>query len=409
MELPHAFWEVSASCRAEEEEELGSRLEDLFCEDGSWAPAVGCISHHEAMELLQLRQHSGVSSSPSSSAAPAPVMCTGVSLDLGKSEAAVWVTAQGISLEENAAMLVATWEELQEIVQRAEKGEFGCYALYTDGTKPWRISSVSLRTGRKASLHSMPNVRGPPTVILGNFPMHRLVGGSNSRMTIGPVEDTRRKLDALKMKRVYGRVFDTTTGLGYTAIAASKCKGVSEVITCEVDGSSLEMCRYNPWSSELFEDQSIRLVRGDVCEVVKTLPDHSFAAVIHDPPVMSLSKGSCVYGVPFYSELYRVLRWRGRLFHFVGNPSNKATRRLYTAIIQRLESVGFQKVTIINSAYGIVAEKGQDRKSSKRFLQQNNQKKDRRSRRRKKRGPFEGMNGYDDDLPPEDGTPGFFV
>ena len=402
MELPPAFWEVAPDCRIEEEEETGSHLEDVL--DEEWAPAVGCISHHEALELLQLRQHT----SEASSSSHPPVMCTGVSLDLGKSESAVWVTPQGISLEEDPTLMVATWEELQEIVQRSEEGELGCYALYTDGTKPWRVSSISLRTGRKAHLHPVANVRGPPTVVLGSFTMHRLVGGKSGKV-IGPVEDTRRKLDALKMKRcVYGRVFDTTTGLGYTAIAASKCVGVTEVITCEVDGSSLEMCRYNPWSSELFEDESIRLVRGDVCEVVKTLPDHAFAAVIHDPPAMSLSKGSCVYGVPFYAELYRVLRWRGKLFHYVGNPSNKVTRRLYTSIIQRLESVGFKQVTIVASAYGIVAEKGQDRVSSKRLMQTNS-KKDKR--RRKKKG-FQNMHHYqrfDDEGPPDDGIPEKYV
>jgi hypothetical protein len=35
--------------------------------------------------------------------------------------------------------------------------------------------------------------------------MHRL-GGPDPYRAIGPAEDTRRKLDALKMKNVYGKV-----------------------------------------------------------------------------------------------------------------------------------------------------------------------------------------------------------
>jgi hypothetical protein len=67
------------------------------------------------------------------------------------------------------------------------------------------VSTISLRTGRSAALHPPLKVRGPPTLVLGSLPMHRL-GGPDPYRAIGPAEDTRRKLDALKMKNVYGKV-----------------------------------------------------------------------------------------------------------------------------------------------------------------------------------------------------------
>lgn len=63
------------------------------------------------------------------------------------------------------------------------------------------------------------------------------------------------------------RVLDTCTGLGYTAIAAARCKGVSGVVTVELDEVSLRMCARNPWSREMFENEKITSLLGDCCEV----------------------------------------------------------------------------------------------------------------------------------------------
>lgn len=363
--------------------------------------AVGVISHHEALELLCLREGVG-----GRGGRKGFYYHEGVSLDLGRTETMVVVSEEGISLpairdrsRRGKPALVAAWEELEEIVAAAQAaphqgGQLGCYALYADGTRPWRISVVSLKTGRAANLLPSRYVKGPPTVVLGSFLMHRL-DGPRPGSYIGPAEDTRRKLDAVKMKKVYGKVLDTTTGLGYTAIAAARCAHVSEVVTIEADQAALEMCRYNPWSSDLFlhsqQQQAgvaapphgdakrvspIHVLQGDVCELVKGFGDGTFAAVMHDPPAMALGgkASSALYSAAFYSELYRVLRWRGRLFHFVGgNPKGKENSRLYKSVVQRLEAAGFKKVMILASAQGVVAEKGEDRKSKKALHSPNGQ------------------------------------
>jgi uncharacterized protein len=184
------------------------------------------------------------------------------------------------------------------------------------------------------------------------------------------------------------QVLDTATGLGYTAIAASKCEGVSEVVTVEYDHACFELCRHNPWSSELFTGPNIKLLRGDVCELIGGFSEGSFSAVVHDPPALSLCKSTNLYSTTFYAELYRVLRWRGKLFHHVGNPNNKATDRLYRATIQKLESVGFKKCMIVACAHGIVAEKGEDRKSKKGRLAEELRRKKRKNPRAPKWEPF---------------------
>ena len=380
-------------------------------EEGEFV-TIGVISHHEALELLCLREGLG-----GRGGRKGFYYHEGVSLDLGRSETMVVVLEEGIGVpihrEKNQRhyhhhnrrggggrqpALVASWEELEDIVAQAHRGEPGCFALYADGTQPWRISAISLQTGRAANLLPSLFVKGPPTVVLGSFLMHRLEG-SRPGTFIGPAEDTRRKLDAIKMKKVYGRVLDTTTGLGYTAIAAARCAHVSEVVTVEADQASLEMSRYNPWSSDLYTSSSsspppssssvsssrrrrreeeeeeeeeddiapIRLVQGDVCQLIHSFRDGYFAAVMHDPPAMALSRAtSNLYSPAFYSQLYRVLRWRGRLFHFVGgHPKAKESGRLYKTVVQRLEAAGFKKVMILASAQGVVAEKGEDRKSKK--------------------------------------------
>jgi predicted methyltransferase len=82
------------------------------------------------------------------------------------------------------------------------------------------VSSISLNTGRAAVLHPLPFVKGPPTVVLGSLAMHR-TGGANGFTSVGPAEDTRRKLDAVKMKKVYGKVGPSGPygGLGWLAFS----------------------------------------------------------------------------------------------------------------------------------------------------------------------------------------------
>ena len=224
---------------------------------------------------------------------------------------------------------------------------------------------------------------------------------------VGAAEETRRKLDALKLKNVYGKVLDTCTGLGYTAIAASRGIGVTEVVTCEIDQATIELCRFNPWSRALFRDEdpsapiekfnkyqtntsfspiqeednnkknnkrkenpdsphnqhlrrsshNIQLIQGDVSEYILELSSDSFAGIIHDPPPLSNSKVAPLYSTFFYEELYRVMKPRGRLFHYVGYTKSYDSSKKYKEVLSKLKKVGFSKVMVVPHAFGVVAVK----------------------------------------------------
>jgi hypothetical protein len=99
--------------------------------------AVGCISHHEAAELLALRPRVKASRQGFTGL----VVVRDVSLDLGKTETTVVVSEEGISLPLGPrlqdAALVATWEELEEIVQAAELGEVRGVGRSQAGMRCW--------------------------------------------------------------------------------------------------------------------------------------------------------------------------------------------------------------------------------------------------------------------------------
>jgi predicted methyltransferase len=70
------------------------------------------------------------------------------------------------------------------------------------------------------------------------------------------------------------------------------------------------------------------------------LADASFDAVLHDPPRFGIAGE--LYSQAFYDQLARVLRRKGRLFHYTGAP-NKLTsgRDVPNEVAKRLRLAGF--------------------------------------------------------------------
>lgn len=253
-----------------------------------------------------------------------------VSLDLGRSETEVTIEAAGVGLD--GATLLG-WEAVDRVIDQAPI----CF-LVADGTVE-KIHRFSLALNRPYSLMA---TEGWPTLINSGFTMHRIVG-------IDPGQDTREKMRALGTPR--GRVLDTTTGLGYTAIAAAAT--ATEVITVELDPLVLEVAALNPWSRELFEHQHITRRIGDSAELIEEFPDRHFAQVIHDPPTLSLAGD--LYGGAFYRHLFRVLRPSGTLFHYVGNLGSRQGAMVGKGAMRRLREAGFTRVTPRPRAFGVVA------------------------------------------------------
>eukprot|EP01039_Chlorochromonas_danica_P002650 gene2650-2894_t len=307
-----------------------------------WLNWAGCISHHEAKALLALHSKCQYEAKPK--------VEVKASIDLSFSKSPLLLTKEGVHLKREDEALLATWPEVKDISSKTNN----CFALYDDGSKPWKISTMSPVTGYAASLCPPLSAPGGPTLLLAGFTMHRIAGEE-----MNPIIDTQHKLRSIFIPSG-SRVLDTCMGLGYTAIGAgqlvSKGEGGGKVTTCEVDPASLEMCAYNPWSRGLFDGSlPIEIVMGDVSQHARSWPDGSFDVIIHDPPARALCKESDLYGEAFYSELYRLLaKPRGRLFHYIGNPNSREAGRLFRGVQDRLRLAGFKNVATDKEAFGVV-------------------------------------------------------
>lgn len=253
-----------------------------------------------------------------------------LSLDLGLSTIDVVLSAAGIVTPEGRQI---GWDTLEIIAA----DENVCYMLEHGAAR--RIEAFSQRLNRYYSL--MPT-SGAPTVLIGGFSMHRI-------KDTDPQQDTLQKLRALGKPR--GLVLDTTTGLGYTAIAAART--ASRVITIELDPTTLEIARYNPWSQALFDSEHIEQRVGDAFEEVQQFAENSFSCIIHDPPVFSLAGE--LYSGAFYRQLRRILKPQGKLFHYIGKLESKSGRGVMQGVIRRLGEAGFGRIVRKPEAFGLVA------------------------------------------------------
>jgi len=186
------------------------------------------------------------------------------------------------------------------------------------------------------------------------IPVLRISGVPMQRFTkIDPLEDTLSKIKALKPK---GIVLDTCTGLGYTAIYSAKKSNVKKVITIEKDKNVIEIAKLNPASSELFENPKIELIIGDSFEIIKKFHDESFDCILHDPPTFVMAPE--LYSLPFYKEMYRVLKKRSMLWHYCPEPGKlKKKTKLKTRINSNLKKVSFVVIGYDKYSSGILAKK----------------------------------------------------
>jgi len=173
----------------------------------------------------------------------------------------------------------------------------------------------------------------PPTIEISSVKMHVTRDGD-------PLLDTRRKLRSLG--KVGGVVLDTCCGPGYTAIALSRLPWVQQVLTIEISPVMLQICRENPWSAELFNSSKIQVIAGDAVQLVQGFPDNRFNAVLHDPPRFALAPA--LYETRFYSEIYRLLKRGGKLYHYTGDPRRGASAGLPERTAARLKTAGFSRI-----------------------------------------------------------------
>ena len=182
-----------------------------------------------------------------------------------------------------------------------------------------------------------------PTVTFSSVPMHRIHG-------LSPKIDTQNKINLLKP---YGIVLDTCMGLGYTAIMASHLSKM--VYTFEVDENVYFIAKLNPCSHELFSRKNIIIKKSDVANHIKKFPAVFFDCIIHDPPTFKISP--VLYRENFYQKLYRVLKNKGRLFHYTPFYGINRGKDFPRMICNKLKKNGFKIIDFQPAKGGIVCQK----------------------------------------------------
>lgn len=236
------------------------------------------------------------------------------SLDLGRSLTSVRVHAD-------------SWEwrgSHYPFLQRCK--ERTIYSWTGEGFEPVARFTTSL-------IKLVPTEWGPPTFEIDGIKML-------PTLNVSPYEDAQRKVTLIEP---HGKtILDTCGGLGYFAVWCLQL-GAARIVSYEVNDSVLWLRRVNPWSPEGggVVDERLTLVHADVLDEIGSYPAKAFDAVLHDPPRFGIAGE--LYSQQFYDELTRVLKPRGRLFHYVGAP-NKLTsgRDVPREVSKRLQRAGFR-------------------------------------------------------------------
>ncbi|MEJ1961180.1 MAG: SAM-dependent methyltransferase [Gammaproteobacteria bacterium] len=153
--------------------------------------------------------------------------------------------------------------------------------------------------------------------------------------TVSPYADAERKVGLIQPRGK--RVLDTCGGLGYFAAWCLKGQA-SHVLSFEKSPDVIWLRGLNPWSPS--PDAALTLTEGDVSKEIALLPAASFDAILHDPPRFGIAGE--LYSQAFYDQMGRVIRRKGRLFHYTGTP-NKLTsgRDVPNEVATRLRKAGF--------------------------------------------------------------------
>ena len=174
----------------------------------------------------------------------------------------------------------------------------------------------------------VPTEWGPPTFEIDGIKMLPTA-------QVSPYADAQRKVGLIQPR---GKVvLDTCGGLGYFAAWCLQGQA-QQVLSFEKNPDVIWLRGLNPWSPAA--GGALTLTHGDIVEHIAALPAASVDAILHDPPRFGIAGE--LYSQAFYGELARVLRPRGRLFHYTGTPNKLTSRRdVPREVATRLQRAGF--------------------------------------------------------------------
>lgn len=176
----------------------------------------------------------------------------------------------------------------------------------------------------------VPTEWGPPTFEIDGIKMLPTA-------QVSPYQDAERKVGLIQPRGKI--VLDTCGGLGY--FAAWCLRGEArQVRSYEKNPDVIWLRSLNPWSPDPADSVALTLTHGDIVEHIATLADASVDAILHDPPRFGIAGE--LYSQAFYDQLSRVLKRRGRLFHYTGAPNKLTSRRdVSNEVATRLRRSGF--------------------------------------------------------------------
>lgn len=153
---------------------------------------------------------------------------------------------------------------------------------------------------------------------------------------VSPYADAEHKVGLIQPQ---GKVIlDCCGGLGYFA-AHCLAGGAARIVSFEKNADVIWLRSLNPWSPHA--DERLNLTHGDIAQLIETIADSSVDAILHDPPRFGIAGE--LYSQVFYDHLARVLKPKGRLFHYTGTPNKLTTGRDVPAeVAQRLRRAGFK-------------------------------------------------------------------
>ena len=211
-----------------------------------------------------------------------------------------------------------------------------CYLLDEQGLR--KIAFFSEATNK---FYKLIPTKNWPTISIASTPMHR---------RDSPKKDSYNKIDLI---RPYGEVLDTCMGLGYTAILASQ--KAKKVITYERDETVFMIAEINPLSKDLFKTVNIFIEKKDINLAIKEIKPYVFDCIIHDPPTFKLSPE--LFSEQFYKEMYRVLKGKGRVFHYAPLYKVKRGFDFPKKIKEKLKKTGFKNISYSEEAGGFLCQK----------------------------------------------------
>lgn len=174
----------------------------------------------------------------------------------------------------------------------------------------------------------VPTKWGPPTFEIDGIKML-------PSAQVSPYADAERKVGLIQP---LGKVIlDTCGGLGY--FAAWCVQGQArQVLSFEKNPDVIWVRGHNPWSPQTGGVLSLR--QGDISQEIGSLPDESVDAILHDPPRFGIAGE--LYSQAFYDQLARVLKRKGKLFHYTGAPNRLTSGRdVPNEVAKRLRQAGF--------------------------------------------------------------------